>query len=139
MKTVVIALVVLLSACGNSDVGGDSFETLIEPMTQQSRLLAPEAFKAALAEQTDHVLIDVRTPGEVAGGSIIGAQNIDYNGADFATEVDKLDKSKRTFVYCAKGGRSGGAASILAKKGFTDIVDLEGGVTAWSGAGFSVE
>lgn len=140
MKTAFIALVVLLTACGNTtQTTEETVDTHAGQVAQTSLLLDAAEFKAMLAEQTDYVLIDVRTPGEVAGGRIKGAKNIDINSRSFEADLDALDKSKTVFVYCAKGGRSGRAASMLAGKGFAKVVDLKGGMTAWNAAGFEVE
>jgi rhodanese-related sulfurtransferase len=77
-------------------------------------------------------LIDVRTPGEFSSGTIGAAVNVDYNADNFKAEMDKLDKDRTVFVFCAKGGRSASAATICKELGFKTIYDLEGGYTAWS-------
>lgn len=79
----------------------------------------------------DIQLIDVRTPGEVSGGKIENAQNIDFNGPDFKEQLEKLDKDKRTLVYCAAGGRSGKAAQMMQDMGFREVYDLQGGYGNW--------
>lgn len=99
--------------------------------TQSSiKKVVPAAeFKAMLGD--DIQLIDVRTPGEVSGGKIENAQNIDFNGANFKAELEKLDKNKKTLVYCAAGGRSGKAAQIMQDMGFKEVYDLQGGYGNW--------
>ena len=76
-------------------------------------------------------LIDVRTPNEYTSGKIMEAKNINWNGTNFISEVEKLDKTKPVFVYCKVGGRSAQAASKLAELGFKEIYNLEGGIDAW--------
>ena len=44
-------------------------------------------------------------------------------------------KDKPVIVSCATGNRSGSAASVLRKHGFTNVVNLAGGVAAWQQAG----
>ncbi len=83
-------------------------------------------------------VIDVRTPGEFAQGHIQGAVNIDVEDAAFATNVGKLPKDKPYFVYCRSGNRSGVATSKMADLGFTEIYDLQGGITQWQNAGGAV-
>ncbi|TAE59522.1 MAG: rhodanese-like domain-containing protein, partial [Bacteroidetes bacterium] len=51
----------------------------------------------------------------------------------------KLDKSQPVFVYCAVGGRSGRSAQTLQQLGFTQVYDLEGGITRWQQEGLPVE
>ena len=62
---------------------------------------------------------------------IPGAQVIDFKAAGFETEIDKLDKSKTYFVYCASGKRSSKAADQMKEKGFDKVFVLDGGVKAW--------
>lgn len=77
-------------------------------------------------------IIDVRTPDETAGGMIPGAIHVDYMGDNFKAELEKLDKSIPTLVYCAAGGRSGKSVPILKELGFTEVHNLLGGYGEWS-------
>lgn len=87
-----------------------------------------------LTKDPNTVVIDVRTPGEVAEGYIAGTKYfIDLNGGNFANEIQKLDKSKSYIVYCRSGGRSSKAASIMIENGFTKVYNLTGGVMNWTG------
>lgn len=76
-------------------------------------------------------LIDVRTPEEFAEGHIKNAVNININDAEFRSKIQALDKAKPVLVYCKAGGRSATASAILNEEGFVNIVDLDGGITAW--------
>lgn len=96
------------------------------------QLLPCKEFETALNAAPDAQLVDVRTPEEYAGGTIMAAVNIDYNGEGFKEALDQLDKAKPIFVFCAKGGRSGAASKICKALGFKTIYDLDGGYTAWS-------
>lgn len=93
--------------------------------------LSPEAFKQSMAEQENVVLLDVRTPGEVAEGKIEGAIAIDFFANDFQTKVNALDKDKNYFVYCRSGQRSGQACQMMDQLGFKSLVNLDGGFLAW--------
>jgi len=83
----------------------------------------------------ERTIIDVRTPGEYASGHISGSVNTDFYSSDFANELDKLDKSAKYSIYCRSGNRSGQALHIMESLGFTDVIDLDGGIIAWTGAG----
>lgn len=80
-------------------------------------------------------ILDVRTPEEWAEGTIANAEKIDYYSDNFATDIERLNKSEPVFVYCKKGGRSSSAAEILEENGFTKVYNLDGGITAWIDAG----
>lgn len=80
------------------------------------------------------VNLDVRTPAEFAEGTIEGAVLLDYRAQDFADRVAKLDKSKLYLVHCAAGRRSARACAKMESLGFTNLVNLEGGMGAWQAA-----
>jgi len=83
-------------------------------------------------------MIDVRTDGEVAQGYITGAVQIDFYSDEFGSEIEKLDKNKAVFVYCAVGGRSGKAMNKMKKMGFKEVYNLSGGFPTWASAGYDV-
>jgi phage shock protein E len=73
----------------------------------------------AIDMKTIAAVIDVRTPDEVAAGHLHGSINIDIRGADFATQMNALDKSKNYVVYCHSGNRAGQAIDWMTQNGFT--------------------
>ncbi len=93
----------------------------------------------SLQKGTNIVILDVRTPTEFAEGHMKGAVLLDYRAPDFADKVAKLDKSKLYLVHCAAGGRSARACTKMESLGFTNLVNLEGGLGAWQDAGKPVE
>lgn len=111
-----------------------AFSSCTNGQKTENTNLTPSEFSEKLKETPEAQLVDVRTPGEVAGGFIDHAVNIDYNGADFESKIAKLDKSKPVFVYCLSGGRSGSAASDMRSMGFKTVYELEGGIMKWNAA-----
>ena len=101
-------------------------------------LLKPIDFKTRM-EKEPGVIIDVRTPNEQAKGVIKNATLLDIFRDDFEAQLDKLDKTKTYYVYCAAGGRSSEACELMQKKGFAKVIDLDGGYTKWKNAGLPVE
>ena len=65
------------------------------------------------------VILDVRTPGEVAEGYLEGALFVDFMADDFADKIVELDKTADYIVHCRSGNRSGQAIVIMADLGFT--------------------
>lgn len=102
---------------------------------QQTKNVDVKEFKMLMDKAANKIILDVRTDSEVAQGGLPNAVQIDYNGSNFDSQIDKLDKNKPVFVYCAVGGRSGKTAAILAKKGFKNVYNLAGGINAWRAAG----
>jgi phage shock protein E len=108
---------VLVAGCGPA--AGD--EAATPPAS--SAETADAALSGVAAEAEGRVLIDVRTPAEVAEGALEGAIAIDLQGPDFAAAVDELPRDDAYFVYCRSGNRSGQAIEIMRELGFTDLVN----------------
>lgn len=88
-----------------------------------------------MAKDSNTIIIDVRTPGEVAEGYIPGATKfMDYNGGKFETEYKSLDTSKTYIIYCRSGMRSSNASNQMIQAGFKKVYNLSGGINNWSGA-----
>lgn len=73
--------------------------------------------------------IDVRTPGEYSRFHQRPFQNIPLY--ELKERIDELDKSKDVVVICQSGLRSSKAARVLKRKGFTQIYNVKGGLSAW--------
>jgi rhodanese-related sulfurtransferase len=93
---------------------------------------------AARTHEAGVVVLDVRTPDEFAAGHLAGAVNVDVESADFGTQISALDKETPYAVYCRSGNRSKVAMSAMTDAGFTEVADLDGGITAWAAAGNAV-
>jgi phage shock protein E len=76
------------------------------------------------------VVVDVRTPGEFAGGHLERAVNIPIDELDRRLgEIDRAlegDRTKKLVVYCASGRRSGIAKDLLEKKGYGAVTNAGG-------------
>lgn len=94
-----------------------------------------EEWKTITADDTDAVILDVRTLEEVEEGIIPDAKHIDiYMGQGFIDAVEQLDKSKNYYVYCRSGGRSVQACTLMDQMGFENTFNLLEGFSAWDGA-----
>ncbi len=87
-------------------------------------------FKNKVDDSSNAVLLDVRTAGEYAAGTIPGAENLDVSSREFQTALNTLDRSKEYFAFCRSGNRSGSACEILTDQGFK-AYNLAGGIGAW--------
>ena len=86
----------------------------------------------------EFVIMDVRTPDEFAAGHIAGARPLDFNAPDFADRVKELPRDKTYLVYCRSGNRSAKAVKLMQEAGFTNLIDLGGGMLDWEKAGLPV-
>lgn len=87
---------------------------------------------------TAALTVDVREPGEYAGGHVPGAVNIPLS--QLGTRVASLaaqSKGAPVFVICATGNRSRAGAGLLLQGGL-DARSVAGGTAAWSRAGHRI-
>ncbi|GAA4775119.1 rhodanese-like domain-containing protein [Streptomyces sanyensis] len=100
-------------------------------------MTTPEALAIHEARTRLHELtnIDVRTPGEFAGGHVPGALNIPLDRiAQALPDIRHAADRGDVLVVCASGARSGNACRILAENGVTTAT-LSGGTGAWAADG----
>jgi rhodanese-related sulfurtransferase len=143
VAALVAALAVGVSACSSpsedtSAAGADHVTfpsaTSEAAAVPDGRHLDPTAFATAI-KQPGTVVLDVRTPAEYAAGHIATARNLDVQSSDFPQQVAALDKTASYAVYCHSGKRSAAAVQLMGAAGLANVVDLSGGVTAWTAAG----
>lgn len=82
-------------------------------------------------------LIDVRTPGEFAAGTIAGAINIPLD--DMRGMLDRIPVDKPIVLFCGVGLRGYLASNILRQRGFDDVRNLVGGIKTYRIATAKVE
>ena len=87
---------------------------------------------AMMEEETDYIILDVRTAEEFKERRIPGAINIP-NETIGTDEIPELpDKEQLILVYCRSGNQSKQASEKLAALGYTNIVEF-GGINDWPG------
>lgn len=75
------------------------------------------------------VLLDVRSPGEFAGGHIEGAINLPVQ--ELHARLGEVgERTRAVVVYCRSGVRSASASATLRRAGFAAVHDL-GGIGNW--------
>ena len=109
-----------------------AFQSCKNEKQKVMKVISPEEVYDAVYNDNSAVqLVDVRTQEEYTVSHLKDAQNICVTNSDFDEKVKTLDKNKPVYVYCAVGGRSATAAKLLSDMGFTEVYDLEGGITNW--------
>lgn len=83
------------------------------------------------------VLIDVREPYEF--DDVRAPKSINIPLSRIPEEIHKYEKDKNIYLICNSGNRSAMAANWLAQNGFSNVVNVEGGIYAWQSKGFPVE
>ena len=124
----VIALtaVLILTGCGSS---ADD-KTVGDKKTY--RQVSPEEAAAMMEEETDYIILDVRTQEEYETAHISGAICIPNETIGTGDIPELPDKDQLILVYCRSGNRSKQASEKLAKQGYTNIVEF-GGINSWTG------
>jgi rhodanese-related sulfurtransferase len=93
--------------------------------------ISVEALNEKLVAGESINLVDVREPHEHAdfniGGILLPLGHVQTMQID---EIEDL-RDKEVYVYCRSGNRSGQACMILEQMGFTNLVNVSGGMLAW--------
>jgi len=89
-------------------------------------------------ENKELFLLDVREPFELIMGKVNGIKNIPIG--ELPRRLSELpdDKSKEIVCICATGSRSYEASDYLYKKGYKNVINLEGGTYAWFNGGYEL-
>ena len=95
------------------------------------RDLTPSQVHDHLANaDSDPLLLDVREPWEFRICSIDGSQLIPMG--QLPASLKQLDPERETIVICHHGVRSRQVAMYLQYQGFSNVINLAGGVDAWA-------
>ena len=118
---IILMAALILTGCGSSADDTDSY-----------RQVSSAEAAAIMEEETDYIILDVRTQEEYETAHIPGAICIPNEtiGTEDITELP--DKDQLILVYCRSGNRSKQASEKLAKQGYTNIVEF-GGINSWTG------
>jgi rhodanese-related sulfurtransferase len=94
-------------------------------------LTAPE-LAAWLADENrpKPVLLDVREPWEFGTCHIAGSLPMPMNTVP--ARIDELEEDAAIVCICHHGARSMQVAAFLERNGFTEVINLTGGVHAWA-------
>ncbi len=96
-------------------------------------ITADEAYEAYNSGR-DYIFLDVRSEDEYNSGHIKGAVLIPVDTLE--SRLNELPEDKPIIVYCKAGVRSARAAGILVENGFTEVYDMDGGITEWIDKGY---
>lgn len=84
------------------------------------------------------MLLDVREPAEYKAESIAGAKLLPLAGINKSALPNYA--GKKLVIHCRKGGRGGSACEkLLAEDPNLEIYNLEGGISAWTDAGYPIQ
>lgn len=87
-----------------------------------------------LVKEKGYRFLDIRTPKEIERGKIDGAMEINIKTYNFQQQIDKLSRNSKLIVYDSAGNRSALAAKLFSILGFSEVVEMPGGYSAWTEA-----
>ncbi len=99
---------------------------------------AVEVQQGAALQKQGALLLDVRTPEEFAQGHAPGAKLIPLDQLQSRLAELGGAKNRPIALICRSGNRSGIAQRILEAEGFTQTVNVQGGMIHWARAGLPV-
>jgi len=119
-----------------------SFPLALAALMMTAAAAAGTVTPAQVAQQirdpkTAPFLLDVRTAEEFAEGHVPGATNIPVG--ELEAHLAEVPKDRPVVVYCRVGGRAALASSRLRERGYTNVSEMQGSMTAWEAAKLPVE
>ncbi len=128
---------------GTGDLSVETDAAADEPTPPCSPDVADVVVNVTVTELHDRIaaggalaVVDVREPGETAGGIIAGALLDPWSSGVLAAEHGSLPADRPLYVICAAGSRSPLAAAFLVDNGHHCVNNVQGGMSAWRTAGY---
>lgn len=126
------AAVIGLAGCGAAEPDPRTAAGAGAAVADAHRLVDPEEFAAVISEP-DRVTVNVHVPfdGDIPGTDLsVPFDQIEQRRAELPA-----DRNTPLAIYCRTGPMSTTAAATLTALGYTDVVELRGGMKAWRAEG----
>jgi len=133
----ILILLLTAVACGDRNPPENTQASPVSGQPSVFRTLSPQEAKALIETRKDLVLVDVRSPEELYEGSIPGSQLMPFG--ELAKGRMTLPTGKPILLICAVGGRSYAVGQYFSGKGYGEIYNLSGGISAWKAAGLPLQ
>ena len=93
--------------------------------------LDSESFSEKFRNDSNAILLDIRTLQEFDSGHIPESKLIDIYLPTFPDKISELDKEKNYYLYCRSGNRSYHAGVFMIQQGFKTVFNLANGILDW--------
>ncbi len=129
----VIGIAIALVAIQTNFLGRAKSHNPQQPQTSRQSTLENVSAQQfyQLVQKNQCIVLDVRTAQEYQQGHIPGAKNIDFYSDSFRQVLSRLPRDTAYCVYCRSGRRSTITAQQMARMGFHQIYNLQGGILQW--------
>lgn len=96
----------------------------------------PIQLKEIMNEQSNFLVIDVRSNAEHFGSNISNVHNIPMQ--EIENHINELKKYDTVYIHCESGSRSTKTIEKLTLLGLTNLVNVSGGIQEWKKQGFDI-
>lgn len=125
-KKIIVGLIVLLF------IGFIGMQLMSESTSTSISNITTDEMAAKMENSDGNVVfIDVREPDEFAAGHVPGITNLPLS--QLSEETADFPKDSEIVIICRSGNRSMQAAEKLQEYGFTNLINVQGGMNAWNG------
>ncbi len=140
LRSLLLGLLLLLVACGATPQAAPPQASVPQVSAPQAGFttISVQELKSRLDAGTPLRVLDVRSPEEYTqDGHLAGSTLMPL--PELATRSSELAKDEPIACFCRSGNRSVAACEQLSAAGFTNLVNVDGGIRAWVAAGYPVE
>lgn len=104
---------------------------------ERAAKISVEELHGWLQDGSGPLVLDVRQDSEWEAGHIPGAVHIENGRLPY--DPLSLPTDRPIAVHCQHGPRAAAGLSVLTRRGYDNLLLIEGGFAAWQKAGFAVE
>jgi rhodanese-related sulfurtransferase len=90
-----------------------------------------------LASDDAPILLDIRGANELMSGTLPGYQHMPMH--ILPLRIAEFPKDRDIVLYCHSGARSSMACNFLMQQGYSNVINLRGGIVAWAQNGLEIE
>ena len=94
---------------------------------------APELASWVQEKQPNMRVIDVRGMGEIASGTVSGAEAVPLH--TLPVRLNEFKREEKLVFICRSGARSAQACMFLQQQGYDNVYNLRGGMIGWVQSG----
>ena len=123
---------------GHLEGGMAAWQAAGLPVGRIRKMPAAE-LRERLAAGEAPLLLDVRQQAEYQAGHIPGALNLENGRLPYDQLPLPTDRPIAVHCQSLQGGRATAAISVLVRRGYRDLVQVDGGFSRWQESGFPIE
>ena len=141
--SVLCALLLLVACSGDKDSakqGTSSPTTATRSTPVKAKIfqsIEPRVAQDLIRQRQDLMIVDLREGKELREGFIAGSELIPMSALSKGTM--SLPSNRPLLLVCAVGGRSYAVGRYFSGKGYPEIYNLKGGISAWKKAGLPLK